>query len=149
MAVPPLAETPRLVLLETEPPSTDTPPTVSPTPMALPTLPPLLMLPRLTAPPLAPAVATPPLPADAVNCAKRSSFMSMLLPCFPSPPDSAPTKPATTMIVALGRSQGRSALAPLRWRGRGGDRNGGGRWHGSRAPSVHAVHVACWAPCSC
>jgi hypothetical protein len=33
-------------------------------------LPPLLMLPRLTAPPLADEVATPPLPADAVsvNC---------------------------------------------------------------------------------
>src|SRR5689334_5421028 len=80
MAVPPLAETPRLVLLETEPPSTDTPPTVSPTPMALPTLPPLLMSPRLTAPPLAPAVATPPLPADAVNCAKSSSLILDTLP---------------------------------------------------------------------
>src|ERR671913_381872 len=36
-------------------------------PMALQTLPPLLMFPTETAPPLAEAVATPPLPAEAVS----------------------------------------------------------------------------------
>ena len=40
---------------------------VSPTPMALPALPPLLMSPMDTAPPLADAVATPPLPAEAMS----------------------------------------------------------------------------------
>src|SRR5262245_14817456 len=35
--------------------------------MALPALPPLLILPMLTAPPLADAVATPPLPAEAMS----------------------------------------------------------------------------------
>jgi hypothetical protein len=71
MAVPPLAEMVNWVLLPTLPPSTPTePPQVSPTPMALPALPPLLTSPMLTAPPLAAEVATPPFPADAisVNC---------------------------------------------------------------------------------
>src|SRR5215217_8594335 len=67
MAVPPLAETLKLVLLATVPPSTPTLPQVSPTPMALPALPPLLTSPMATAPPLADAVATPPLPADAMS----------------------------------------------------------------------------------
>src|SRR5689334_1650356 len=84
MAVPPLAETPRLVLFDTEPPSTATPPTVSPTPMALPALPPLLTSPMLTAPPLAPAVATPPFPADAVNCPNRSSLIAIAPPALPA-----------------------------------------------------------------
>ncbi len=58
MAVPPLAEMLSCVLLATLPPSTATgPPQVSPTPMALPALPPLLTSPIATAPPL--ALATP------------------------------------------------------------------------------------------
>src|SRR5262245_2870719 len=71
MAVPPLAETLSEVELATLPPSTATVPfQVSPTPMALPALPPLFTSPIATAPPLAEAVATPPLPAEAVsvNC---------------------------------------------------------------------------------
>src|SRR5688572_6621559 len=59
---------PMSVRFATDPPSTKTgPPQVSPTPMALPALPPLLMSPIDTAPPLAEAVATPPLPADAIS----------------------------------------------------------------------------------
>src|SRR5687768_15550764 len=76
MAVPPLADTPMSVKLATEPPSTATGPQVSPTPMALPALPPLLMLPMATAPPLAEAVATPPFPAEAI-----SVHCMMLPPC--------------------------------------------------------------------
>jgi hypothetical protein len=79
MAVPPLAETPSKVLFSTMPPSTPTePPEVSPTPMALPALPPLLTLPSEAAPPLADDVATPPFPADAVsvNCMMISPPMS-------------------------------------------------------------------------
>src|SRR5215218_6057525 len=68
MAVPPLAEMLSWVLLATVPPSTPTePPQVSPTPMALPALPPLLTSPVATAPPLAADVATPPLPAEAIS----------------------------------------------------------------------------------
>src|SRR6187200_2288064 len=77
MAVPPLAETLSWVLFPTAPPSTPTlPPQVSPTPMALPALPPLLTSPMATAPPLADASATPPLPADAVKVC-----MILSLPC--------------------------------------------------------------------
>ena len=43
------------------------PPEVSPTPIALPALPPLFTSPRATAPPFALAVATPPLPALAMS----------------------------------------------------------------------------------
>jgi hypothetical protein len=71
MAVPPLAEILRSVTFPTDPPLTETgPPQVSPTPMALPALPPLLTSPIETAPPLADAAATPPFPAEAVsvNC---------------------------------------------------------------------------------
>src|SRR5215211_7984359 len=64
MAVPPFAVTPRSVRFATSPPSTPTDPTVSPTPMAFPALPPLLTSPMPTAPPLADAVATPPFPAN-------------------------------------------------------------------------------------
>src|SRR5215212_1901472 len=68
MAVPPLAEMLNWVLLATVPPSTATgPPQVSPTPMALPALPPLLTSPIADAPPLAEEVATPPFPADAIS----------------------------------------------------------------------------------
>src|ERR671927_1078349 len=78
MAVPPLAEIPSVVELPTLPPSTATgPPQVSPTPMALPALPPLFTSPMATAPPLAEAVATPPLPAEAVSMyciSKRPPF---------------------------------------------------------------------------
>src|SRR5215218_4086018 len=59
------------VELATSPPSAATDPQlVSPMPMALPALPPLLTSPSETAPPLAADVATPPLPAEAVsmNC---------------------------------------------------------------------------------
>src|SRR5829696_8724485 len=73
MAVPPLADTPMSVKLAIEPPSTVTgPPQVSPTPIALPALPPLFTSPRETAPPFALAVATPPLPADAMSPAPAS-----------------------------------------------------------------------------
>src|SRR5215207_5517450 len=78
MAVPPLAETLSVVRLATSPPSTATDPQlVSPTPMALPALPPLLTSPIWTAPPLAEDVATPPLPADAVsvNCMMVSPLL--------------------------------------------------------------------------
>ena len=57
MAVPPLAEMPMVVELDTSPPSTHTGPPVFPTEMTLPTLPPLLMSPMTTVPPLALAVA--------------------------------------------------------------------------------------------
>ena len=68
MAVPPFAVMPRSVTLAMVPPSTPTePPQVSPTPMALPAFPPLLTLPMETTPPLAEAVATPPLPAEAMS----------------------------------------------------------------------------------
>src|SRR5215212_7141205 len=67
MAVPPFAVTPRSVRFATSPPSTPTDPTVSPTPMAFPALPPLLTSPMATAPPLADDVATPPLPAEAMS----------------------------------------------------------------------------------
>src|SRR5215208_4022546 len=67
MAVPPLAVIFRSVRFPTDPPSTPTEPTVSPTPIALPALPPLLTSPMETAPPLAEAVATPPLPAEAIS----------------------------------------------------------------------------------
>src|SRR3954467_1774720 len=68
MAVPPLAEIPISVEFETAPPSTPTgPPEVSPTPIALPALPPLFTSPRETAPPLALAVATPPFPELATS----------------------------------------------------------------------------------
>src|SRR5215216_2404111 len=82
---------PSVVLLAMVPPSTATgPPQVSPTPMALPALPPLLTSPIDTAPPLAEAVATPPLPAEAisVNC------ISLRPPCGP------PRSPST-LIRAL------------------------------------------------
>src|SRR3954471_7682347 len=61
-------------------------------PMALQTLPPLLMFPTETAPPLAEAVATPPFPAEAVsmNCAAA-------LPT-PAKPTAAP---ATTALMRL------------------------------------------------
>jgi hypothetical protein len=78
MAVPPLAETLSVVTLATSPPSTPTDPQlVSPTPMALPALPPLLTSPSWTAPPLAEDVATPPFPADAVsvNCMMVSPLL--------------------------------------------------------------------------
>src|SRR5688572_15443577 len=78
MAVPPFAVTPMLVRLATSPPSAATgPPQVSPIPMALPALPPLLTSPIWTAPPLADDVATPPLPADAVsvNCMMISPLL--------------------------------------------------------------------------
>ena len=65
MAVPPFAVILRSVRFPTSPPSTATEPEVSPTPMALPALPPLLTSPMETAPPLAEDVATPPLPAEA------------------------------------------------------------------------------------
>src|ERR671912_2016910 len=72
MAVPPLAEILRSVRLATVQPSTPTEPAVSPTPMALPALPPLLTSPIPTAPPLADDVATPPLPAEAMSVAPSS-----------------------------------------------------------------------------
>ena len=50
-------------MLETVPPETLTLPRVLPTLMALPALPPLLILPMETVPPCAFALATPPLPA--------------------------------------------------------------------------------------
>src|SRR5215210_6823436 len=64
---------PNVVLLAMVPPSTMTgPPQVSPTPMALPALPPLLTSAIETAPPLADDVATPPLPAEAMSPAPES-----------------------------------------------------------------------------
>jgi hypothetical protein len=78
MAVPPLAEMPSVVLLAMVPPSTATgPPQVSPTPMALPALPPLLTSPIATAPPLADAVATPPLPALAISTFWAAAFLRL------------------------------------------------------------------------
>src|SRR3954467_15241049 len=61
-------------------------------PMALQTLPPLLMFPTETAPPLAEAVATPPFPAEAVsvNCAAA----------LPTPARPTAT-PATTALMRL------------------------------------------------
>src|SRR5215211_7721444 len=69
MAVPPFAVMSSAVELKQEPPETDGSRllNVSPTPMALQALPPLLMSPTETAPPFAEAVATPPLPAEAVS----------------------------------------------------------------------------------
>ena len=63
IAVPPPADAEISVVLETVPPETATLPRVVPTLMALPTLPPLLILPMETVPPWAFALATPPLPA--------------------------------------------------------------------------------------
>ena len=57
IAVPPSAVMPTDVELDTSPPSTHTEPEVSPTPTALPVLPPLLMSPTTTPPPPALAVA--------------------------------------------------------------------------------------------
>src|SRR5918993_3828111 len=82
MAVPPLAEILRSVRLATVPPSTPTEPAVSPTPMALPALPPLLTSPMPTAPPLADDVATPPLPA---NCMRVSPSVCPPRGWFPTP----------------------------------------------------------------
>src|SRR5215217_1179150 len=84
------------VELATVPPSTPTlPQLVSPTPIALPALPPLLTSPMPTAPPLADAVATPPFPADAasVNCMMvyPSCAVSMEVgPCRTPPPRVVP-----------------------------------------------------------
>src|SRR3954471_15880090 len=86
MAVPPFAETPRVVAFVIVPPATVTPPPeVSPTPIALPALPPLLTFPRLTDPPFAEDVATPPFPDEATPfvCARSlipSPFVHCLLP---------------------------------------------------------------------
>src|SRR5215218_6623950 len=96
MAVPPLAEMLSWVLLATLPPSTPTePPQVSPTPMALPALPPLLTSPIAAAPPLADAVATPPFPAEAVsvNCMMVSSPLAASVggdPCRTPTPRGVP-----------------------------------------------------------
>src|SRR3954451_7145230 len=61
-------------------------------PMALQTLPPLLMLPAETAPPLAEDVATPPFPAEAV-----SMYCAATLPT----PARPTTAPATTALTCL------------------------------------------------
>src|SRR3954467_6791379 len=89
MAVPPLAVTPISVTLATEPPSTPTDPTVSPTPIALPALPPLLTSPKETAPPFALEVATPPLPALATSVSLSSApKKSRIKPILTTPFDS-------------------------------------------------------------
>src|SRR3954466_9628213 len=86
MAVPPLAETPRVVAFVIDPPATLTPPPeVSPTPIAVPALPPLLTFPSWTAPPFAEDVATPPFPDEAtlfvcVRTLIPSPFLFCLLP---------------------------------------------------------------------
>ena len=75
MAVPPLAATSSVVVLNTSQPLTGgSGPNVSPTEIAQPTLPPLLMSPIETAPPLAEAEATPPLPAEASRGLARHSI---------------------------------------------------------------------------
>src|SRR5829696_5151337 len=90
----------RAVVLRQLPPSAPTgPPQVSPMPMALQALPPLLMLPTETAPPLAEDVATPPLPAEATSVVlspppkKRSRN-----PCAAT--SVVPRTPAATPIAA-------------------------------------------------
>src|SRR5918994_7769602 len=103
MAVPPLAVIPRSVKLATSPPSTPTEPTVSPTPMALPALPPLLMSATETAPPLAEDVATPPFPAEAMSVRpsspppkNRSRRLWADAPATPTRPVAAPAAAAFT-----------------------------------------------------
>src|SRR3954452_6615054 len=61
-------------------------------PMALQTLPPLLMFPTETAPPLAEAVATPPFPAEAVSMNWAAAL--------PTPARPA-TVPTTTALMRL------------------------------------------------
>src|SRR5215216_1274641 len=73
MAVPPSAVMSIVVELETSPPLTHTGPEVSPTEMTLPTLPPLSTSPITTAPPLALAVALPPLPATGAGSSTAAS----------------------------------------------------------------------------
>src|SRR5215218_3130237 len=102
---------PSVVLLAMVPPSTPTlPPQVSPTPMALPALPPLLTSPIATAPPLADAEATPPLPADAVsvNC------ISLHPPC------GSPRSPSTLIRALPGSKPVRRCPARITrfWRDR-------------------------------
>src|SRR5215208_3651918 len=87
MAVPPSAVKSIVVVLDTFPPSIHTEPYVFPTEMALPTLPPVLMSPTTTTPPLALAVALPPLPALSRLAASRLGQ---------SPASAAPSIPPTT-----------------------------------------------------
>src|SRR5690348_17078582 len=83
--------------------------------MALPALPPLLTSPMLTAPPLALAVATPPLPADAVNCPNSSSLMTVAPPALPAAVGrvlvARPLARGRTMTIAAGRGVARSKPA--------------------------------------
>src|SRR3712207_3945102 len=72
-----------------------TSPLVSPTPMALPVLPPELMLPIETAPPLAEAVAVPPLPAAAMSSCAAA-------PAVPNRLATAPAiVPNTRLLIAF------------------------------------------------
>src|SRR5829696_2408677 len=103
MAVPPLDVMPRSVRFPTSPPSTPTEPTVSPTPMALPALPPLLTSATETAPPLADDVATPPLPAETTSVGpssappkNRSRRLWADAPATPTRPVAAPAAAAFT-----------------------------------------------------
>src|SRR5262245_26726431 len=79
--------------------------------MALPALPPLLMSPVLTAPPLAEAVATPPLPAEAVS-----------VYCITDdPPCGPPRSPSTVASDSCESETGRHrpvARFPRFWRDR-------------------------------
>src|SRR6476660_7991617 len=80
------------------------------------------MSPRLTAPPLAPAVATPPLPADAVNCAKSSSLIpkhpprvapdpsTNARPCGRFPGDTRGADPDPLRLVTLAASRFRDGV---------------------------------------
>src|SRR5829696_315994 len=119
MAVPPFAVMPRSVTLAMVPPSTPTePPQVSPTPMALPAFPPLLTLPMETAPPLAEAVATPPLPAEAMSVQlspspkNLSRRLCIVLPLYSSMVD---IRCASSLVAILASQLTGSRTGPSRY----------------------------------